>query len=160
MRNPGNQYSPILDGWTRVFFYQPGRRPDPAASGGILECPGISDYSVSRMDRKENFFKKLWSSLDRELDGAGAKIDVFRSKAREWEDFGILKLDIRKIDDRNRELLYNLGVVVFSELSEAGTPALSRDHESLALLIRELEQNRDLRDRKEKRLRELEKGAQ
>ena len=109
-------------------------------------------------EKKEGFFRKILNSLTLELKGAGVQLKGVGSKVKDWETISVLKLEIRRLDERTHNLLYELGLITFSELSEKRNKSVGPENEPLAAILKELEETREIRDQKEEELKEMEKS--
>lgn len=104
------------------------------------------------MNEESLFFRKLKETLDISLESSKKAVKAAMEKSKELEDYGVLKLDIRRLENRSQELLRELGLRVFSEFSDAGKPSVSRKTDLVDDILNELEENRDMRERKENQL--------
>jgi len=104
------------------------------------------------MNEERWFIRMLKETLNLGFESSKKVMENAGKKVREFEDYGVLKLDIRRLENRSQELLRELGLRIFSEFSEEGKQSVSRKNASVQELITELERNRDMRIRKENQL--------
>ena len=119
----------------------------------VAVLPTILRY----MNEESRFIRKLKETLDSGLETSRKAVNSALNKTRELEDYGVLKLDIRRLEHRSEELLKELGLVVFSQLAEEGKLSVTRKNAIIGGILSELEENRDMRDRKEIQLKNLSK---
>jgi len=110
------------------------------------------------MSESNPFMRRLRETLDLGLESSRKAMDQAARKTRELEDYGILKLDIRRLENRSQELLQELGVVIFSQLTEEGKASVSLKNSTVSRIVTELEKNRDMRIRKEEQLKALKRN--
>lgn len=100
-----------------------------------------------------DFNQRLQNLLDKGISLSKDVLSKAKDKAQELGEKGLLKLEIKHLEDQATQLLGKLGVEAYNAFS-AGKKTLSRNA-TIESLVQEIEKTKKLIEEKEQRLRSL-----
>ena len=104
------------------------------------------------MSDENGFWNKFRTGFGSGLSSSKKIMDNARKKTREIEEYGVLKIDIKRLETRNSELFRDLGLKVYSLFSEEGKASVSAKSPLIRGVLNELDYNREMLKIKEEKL--------
>ncbi|MBI9102372.1 MAG: hypothetical protein JEY99_08165 [Spirochaetales bacterium] len=108
------------------------------------------------MSDENGFWNKIKSGIDTSLSSSRKVMDGAKKKSKELEEYGILKIDIKRLETRNADLFSDLGMKVFSIFSEEGRQSVTSKNPVIRDVMDELESNRLMLEEKQGKLKNSE----
>jgi len=97
-------------------------------------------------------FNRLKDGLEQSVNVSQRLLKDAKKNSQTWEDTAILRLDIKRIDNRMNSLIRDLGISVYSILKEEGRQSISVKSAGVKEIFNELAELQSLRDVKEAKL--------
>lgn len=105
-----------------------------------------------------DFFDKMQRGLN---DGLAASKDLFhkaRDKAKDLSEIGILKYEIKQLENMSEKLASRLGVTVYQVLCENGQGTVSKKTPGVKEILDDIDDVRRKLEQKQKALEDMQKN--
>src|SRR5690606_34743173 len=119
---------------------------------------------IQSINRRGDTYMDFWTRVKSTVDkGLSASKDLFGKAgeaARELGEKGVLRIEVRELENRVKDLLQALGLAVFQQLDKEGKASVTAKNQEIAELIQQIktaESEITLREQKLEELKNLHK---